>query len=542
MIKKILTFSIIFLYFVSFNTEVFADYIGNGPGMDFFKKLDSGSDSIQMKFMENELKGSAKKINDYLIANSLGCGEGGLKGCFDESKDFTYSELMEIEEDENLIVISNHLESGSGGYIGISSEKLNNLFSSVWLWFDTKQQENLAKEASMSRVGIIGLFNDGDVNNSGYDLMYDMNNIHKIIFAQDTNYEGTSNNSSSDFGGVINGDFDNIPSVFDPSTLLDGINTSLPNSRTNNTRGITNPDGTNVTNILDIKPSESNLCTTGSSLIGLDSGFLNDIARQLNNGTNNNSSQGGIGNQNTIGINNIGTNNQTGSNSTQGSGKNGTVGGLGSDSFPCESFICVNIEMIMYTQSLLGGGKSETIEGIVDKHLKIVNKYAGKSLIQSDMTKNFFSLSILRKLNLPSMLHLGIVITHLPVPILNLKKEVSSNSDIGEFKDKAILERTFAQNGLDYKIQNSLNPDKVTLDVTNCSSTNTNECNDKLINTQTFYNPVISNVNIMESKLGEKYKGSLNNDIAELVGFSNSFKANIEGILGTIVTIKKKIQ
>jgi hypothetical protein len=82
------------------------------------------------------------------------------------------------------------------------------------------------------------------------------------------------------------------------------------------------------------------------------------------------------------------------------------------------------MSMVDYSQNILGG-KTDTIEYVLDQNLKIANTFAGSSLVQSKMTNLFFGLS-LKDLNLPGMLHIGAVVSSLPPPLLNLKKNPSS--------------------------------------------------------------------------------------------------------------------
>lgn len=49
----------------------------------------------------------------------------------------------------------------------------------------------------LQSVGSIGLFTDGNRDNSSYDLMVDLENIHSVIFAKEIPYNGTSNLGAS---------------------------------------------------------------------------------------------------------------------------------------------------------------------------------------------------------------------------------------------------------------------------------------------------------------------------------------------------------
>lgn len=65
---------------------------------------------------------------------------------------------------------------------GIMSEYNKDLISQV-----TDEQKKLQS------VGSIGLFTDGNKDNSSYDLMVDLENIHSVLFTKDIPYNGTEN-------------------------------------------------------------------------------------------------------------------------------------------------------------------------------------------------------------------------------------------------------------------------------------------------------------------------------------------------------------
>jgi hypothetical protein len=59
------------------------------------------------------------------------------------------------------------------------------------------------------------------------------------------------------------------------------------------------------------------------------------------------------------------------------------------------------------------------VESVLDQNFKIVKEFAGTSFVQAQHTNNFFEL-LLKNLNLPSLAHLGVVVSTLPPPMLNL--------------------------------------------------------------------------------------------------------------------------
>lgn len=97
------------------------------------------------------------------------------------------------------------------------------------------------------------------------------------------------------------------------------------------------------------------------------------------------------------------------------------------------------------------------------------------------MTRNFFQLS-LKNLNLPSIFHMGTVVSRLPPPLLNFKPGTTGGEEAGEdSKPKedefnAILVNTFEEMGLDFKRQNSLEQNNTSLAINNCTYLSTDGC------------------------------------------------------------------
>ncbi len=113
----------------------------------------------------------------------------------------------------------------------------------------------------------------------------------------------------------------------------------------------------------------------------------------------------------------------------------------------------------MYSTTLLGGGKSFSIQSVLEQNFKIVTEFAGSSFIQAKMPYNFFQL-LLKDMNLPSMAHIGVVVTSLPAPILNLPggktpRGAPTQSDAEkEFDD--MVSGVFTDYGLSVKRSNQL--------------------------------------------------------------------------------------
>ena len=77
-------------------------------------------------------------------------------------------------------------------------------------------------------------------------------------------------------------------------------------------------------------------------------------------------------------------------------------------------------------------------------------------MAQTKMTKNFFELSF-KNLNLASRLHLGVMVTSMPVPLLNVEK--SATDPLNKKPEETpgeILKKTFEDQCINWKQPNKL--------------------------------------------------------------------------------------
>ncbi|MDD2486841.1 MAG: hypothetical protein PHS92_00520 [Candidatus Gracilibacteria bacterium] len=542
--KRILFFTFIFLGLI--RISFVSAFIGESIELNLYNKVDSGVIKIKKQLMEKELKGSSSSINNIMKRS-------GLQRYFDENWDFSESELNKIKNG-SISDITKHLKSEYREDKNLNTGKFAEITKTINEWRENKNIKVEKNISNMTELGSIGLYYDGDTGNSGYDIMYDMEQINSVIFSKDLPYNGKENINTAklDFGSLINS-----PS---PSSQSQGIaeiplpvEAVLQNNNTNPGTGTPNLNpqtqtinSTDVINNLANSTTLSNKCITGNILndnsdntassagnsyaadsILNDKNLLNDINDQLVSGTNSSTSIGG----------------QT----TQDAGQapvvnNGiTAGSSLSDTFPCSDIFCIQIEFTMYTQNLLGGSKTKSIESILEKNYKIADKISSTPLIQSEMTKTNFSLSILKNLKLGKMLHMGIVISSLPLPILSLNKGTPSGNggEVGikqDFIDEQIYINSFSQYGLKYKSQNDLSDDAADLAMKNCLKLNTEDCNKKLSKISSAINPTPQYNKMIYNSMKNEYLGSFNNDLMALIGYSQQLGSKID----TITNISKK--
>lgn len=345
---------------------------------------------------EKRTKGSARKLNARIGKMCAPSSGGANVDCLDPSKDFTLDELSAIEAGSASTVLS-HMATG----LNVSSDDVATISAIARKYATSLKAEAGDQAQALGRMGSMGIFTDGSLDNSSYDLMKDVENIHNVIFSKDVPYGGEPNDGAKSvmsFAQVAGFPSSYAPHVgdagyfgvnFDPTTYVGSFSGRLTSS------GL----------------SDSAECADGTGVNGLDAALAFDIERQLASGSN----AGTAGTpEDLVMFKPRALMNTTPQPLPKGKAENKT------DKFPCMLFFCIRVDFIMYNSFLLGGGKTYSIENILDENYKIVQKFAGTSFIQAQHTNNFFEL-LLKNLNLPSLVHLGVVVQTLPPPILNLK-------------------------------------------------------------------------------------------------------------------------
>ena len=155
---------------------------------------------------------------------------------------------------------------------GIISEHYEDLLSQV-----TDEQKKLQS------VGSIGLFTDGNKDNSSYDLMVDLENIHAVLFAKEIPYNGTDNMGASSLANLLANAY-NHP--FLPLNPLDNLTNTPENDPGVSLIPQTEGSGLTLSGLLN----SSGCISLDDVPKNLDPDFLRDVQSQLLVGQNPNSS------------------------------------------------------------------------------------------------------------------------------------------------------------------------------------------------------------------------------------------------------------
>lgn len=129
--------------------------------------------------------------------------------------------------------------------------------------------------------------------------------------------------------------------------------------------------------------------------------------------------------------------------------------------FPCNDFFCIKIDFKLYEHNLIWNFENPSIEYLIKRSNWHLKKHVNSSLTQSKMTTNNFELN-LKDLNLSEMFHMWVQITHEPIPILDLNKDLTTKTDKTDDEDKwplkldSQLKKYYESYGLNYDLRNDL--------------------------------------------------------------------------------------
>lgn len=164
--------------------------------------------------VENKLEDSTELINTIIGKKCLRSRKESL--CFRPGSDFTVEELNEISAG-GLGPIYDHMEEDT---VGINTNEVVTIQKIITDHYKKVILEVKNDQKKLQEISSIGLFSDGDRDNSGYDLMADLEDIHNVLFAHDIPYEGTANLGSSSLSELLRNGSELPPSL--PSTPPSG--------------------------------------------------------------------------------------------------------------------------------------------------------------------------------------------------------------------------------------------------------------------------------------------------------------------------------
>ncbi|MDP2091232.1 MAG: hypothetical protein Q8K30_06580 [Candidatus Gracilibacteria bacterium] len=438
--KKSILF-IICIISIFTNTNAF---FGGPSELDLYKNINEGVSVLENNMTKYEANGGLSENGILKEINDLSRTKNEKK-CLDEGKDISFDEFENISLNSDISILSNYISEECKNNGNISHKTLENYSNFFKQHYQESKNTALKKSNKIYNISKIGIFSDGILENSGFDLISDIEEIDKIIFSSKTDYFGEEDvNLTDSINGLLSSlketgndimsygeQQDLYPKKYKP-TLYNNNNNSISNN-INETE-----------NIYMCPINNSGLSDSNVNMIFAD---INKIKlKQSEKYINNNDIK-----------NLIYSNYEYDKNSVFDDGNSNSVGGYSkvrdNSIWPCESFFCINIDFITYQHNLFGGGENITIEYLLNRSNEHLSKFAATSLIPAKMSTNLFEMG-LKDLNLPDIFHMAMQVSTKPVPILRLENQ--DKEEESEFASKNLLERYYDLNGLNYKRRNDL--------------------------------------------------------------------------------------
>jgi hypothetical protein len=408
---------------------------------DLYNQLDSSTTTLRNAMLETKLVRGTEMINQKLGGISKRCDQAETRvGCLKVSQ-YKISDLYAILAGEWL---DEYLYTNNG-IITTPQLQETQLAIRQFLQEATLLSEKSAK--NLQELRQIWLYSDGSKENSGFDIMDDLEKIHAILFSSPIAYEGTTNKWSASIFDILARKYTQAPQLGSPENPNPNIKISAPNQE--------NLSGTGKGVIVPEQHSTitqgENMCTPWNTRSAELNSAIHNTSKDSSYTSNMQSSRAETLDYlaSTLGIkwmNSLGT-----------SALAYWLPAALMSKFPCGQIFCIRIRFTSY-ESKLVGGNNKSIEGILDKNLKITNEFAGSNFSQSAMTNQFWTTGT--KWNLPAMANIWVKVSSRTPPFLEKVEgdggKKSNDTKSAEKEGKKILEQSFKNAWLDMKRKNKI--------------------------------------------------------------------------------------
>lgn len=402
--KYILLFC--FLYLSLFEVEKSFAFLGEDLWLDMYKQVDEGFYELEKKQYEYEMTGQGETSVSEVVWPILAWD--GIN-CDIASVDDIEKLLWNTDESDTLQFIVERCGSEEATTPNLLVEQVQN---SLWRIRNDFSQRAQEKSQQTYEVARIGLYSDGNTENSPFDLITDLEEIDKIIFSEELEYNGE--NAQDSFDETLD-DF-----LEEDKSYLYEEEDEIPEEENEGDDDNTLEDDDDIPPVLlDTIEDHKYVCEPGDDLSGLDDDSLDDILTGIE--------------WSWSGYTSVPRTwlypGPWPSNGASWGWPFPAIGPEGSysevrDEWPCgpDEFFCIIIEF-QSSDYWLAGGNTMAIDKILEKASKHLEKPANASLTQRKMTTNNFELGSIIK-NLPDMLRgLGVEVQTKPIPILDVPNE-----------------------------------------------------------------------------------------------------------------------
>jgi hypothetical protein len=371
-------FATILIFCISLPFSLFAweGFIGEDPGFDFYSKIDEWQFTVQKKIIDTRLKQNPT-MNQFgkkcIQAESLLKNIPTTSAMLDDIENGNYALFTEK--------LLENIKSNPNAWDSISTDTFQSLTQCIATEYKNLKRDTRKEIDARTTISYLGLYMDGDKNNSDYDIISDIEKINMIVFSQDLKYSGTPNQAGKWLSNFISG------KAVAPLFALAGSSDSMSNPPSQASGAPSTDSTTQNSGITEglstlLGGSCKSTAPVGPVSSIVDDAFIADLSSVLASG-------GWVWSLGVWASALIDPRGAPGSASQAWAGL--TSAGDFFQNIPCSSIFCIKIKMIPGGTIWLGGGKNISIEGILDANTKILMPIANSSLDYQVMTNNAWS-------------------------------------------------------------------------------------------------------------------------------------------------------
>ena len=347
--------------------------IGSNLGLDFYSRIDDAGDALSQGIID-------RRLSEKRTYGSLGCGVSWIADISIDRRS-----LDALASGNTAILI----ELAGSKKVDLTMNSESGLRQCIVEKYNEIQRAAHQDQDALETAGNVGLYMDGDIVNSDYDITADITRINSIIFKQRFEYTGSKNASAQAIADMLAGKA--IAPLF-PSLGGAGV---TGNSGNPTAQDPSNPGNSTTTKVGSDSPGATTtttlpwawVCQVGSSgsagtsggLFG--DGFFDGIDTSLAGG----SAGGGLA--------------YTPGRLTGGASSAASAGSSSADfglsewsdffhTLPCEGILCITIDMISGNKG--GNAPGNSIEWLLERHSEMMDPISRSDLALQKMTNAMY--------------------------------------------------------------------------------------------------------------------------------------------------------
>ncbi len=343
-------------------------YIGENPGLNFYSRIDETASLVSDGILKKRLSEYSTFSNFWSYCRSPSPWFDSTrmeKRMLDEIWNGYYGTIISIAEKKR---------------VSLSNESMQNLVECLRDAYSEIQKWSLQQYESLSTMWSMWLYMDGNTANSDYDIVADVEKINALIFTEELKYNGTKNMGKKSLSNLISGK--KIAPLVTPKAKQE-IDVILGNT------GATEDSWTEWDNWWDTETLWSlwiwTICSLPNETTSVtnmaDEVFLEELALALEWGDRVVDWGGSYNPRDLL--------------NQWWSWISAPTNTSAWDFFQtprCTTIFCIKFGTVNGSDSLLGGSKNNSIETILDKHIKLVEPKSVQNSWLQKMSSNTMEL------------------------------------------------------------------------------------------------------------------------------------------------------